>query len=643
MKRTISFLICFSGLILSFSISLSSQSLEDLRKEFPNDHSVLLNKSLHYTISVKGRDPYVQSEEIQQIQFLTPQANVLMGRFGFPHSDFQQVVSYEAYTRTPDDKKLKVVDFKTNTNKEDYVFYDDQKETTFDFPSIQPGAVGNLHVSWIDKDPHLLSPYYFASGIPAINSELKLTCPKTMELRYRIIGLDSSKVEVNILHNRKETEYSFRLRNSEAHRAYDDAPSVAWYATHVVFYISSYQDNQGNTVHYLSNLDDLYRLSFGYMDSINHHVSPTLKHIVDSLTERKSSEELKARSIYSWVQHQIKYVAFEEGMEGFIPRDANLVCTRRFGDCKDMSSILTMMMKTAGIQAYYTWIGTRHLPYKFSEYPLPIVSNHMICTILLNGKYIFLDGTDPTCPFGFPPYEIQDKEAMIAINQKEYKILKVPVMDMSFSKLIDSTWLEIADKGINGKIKRSLTGYFAMYLRGRLMYTKQAEMQDGMRGIFSRGSNKFQLDSFSIEKGEAPDTLEITGKFRLPDYAKKIGDDWYLNLNLFKFYVDEEIDYPKRKMPIEYSFKTTRVFVTLLRLPKGWKVSDLPGNKSFHNSVWGFDLKYELKNDYVVLMQEFDNDYLMINNDQFEQHNKVLENLYPQYKLILSLTKTNAQ
>src|SRR6516164_4249620 len=127
MKRTISFLICFSGLILSFSISLSSQSLEDLRKEFPNDHSVLLNKSLHYTISVKGRDPYVQSEEIQQIQFLTPQANVLMGRFGFPHSDFQQVVSYEAYTRTPDDKKLKVVDFKTNTNKEDYVFYDGQK------------------------------------------------------------------------------------------------------------------------------------------------------------------------------------------------------------------------------------------------------------------------------------------------------------------------------------------------------------------------------------------------------------------------------------------------------------------------------------------------------------------------------------
>src|SRR4029077_6471227 len=116
-------------------------------------------------------------------------------------------------------------------------------------------------------------------------------------------------------------------------------------------------------------------------------------------------------------------------------------------------------------------------------------------------------------------------------------------------------------------------------------------------------------------------------------------DEWYINLNLFKFYVDEEIDYPKRKMPIEYDFKSARTYVTLLKLPKGWKVSDLPENKSFHNAVWGFDIKYDSKNNYVVLTQEFDNDHLLLTNDQFQQFNKVLENLYPQYKKILTLAK----
>ena len=64
-----------------------------------------------------------------------------------------------------------------------------------------------------------------------------------------------------------------------------------------------------------------------------------------------------------------KYVAFEDGMGGFVPREAGLVCSRRFGDCKDMASILTAMNRAAGIPAYFTWLGTRDLPYTFSGTP----------------------------------------------------------------------------------------------------------------------------------------------------------------------------------------------------------------------------------------------------------------------------------
>ncbi len=642
MKWNKTYLALILGLNLLVSLSPRAQSFEELKKQYPQDHAVLLNKVLRYKISVKGNEPFVESEELQQIQYLTLQANAYMGRLGFSHSGFQQVVAYEAFTRTPEEKKLKVVDFITNSNKDDFVFYDDEKETTFDFPSVKEGSIGNLHVSWINKNPYLLAPFYFASGIPAVNSELTLTFPRDMVVKYRIIGLDSASVDVSVKNSRKEIEYTFRYRNCAAQKAYDDAPSAAWYATHVVFYIASFKDGSGNTVNYLSGLDDLYHLNYGFVKSINQQASPGLKQIVDSLIVNQHSDEDKARAIYSWVQHQIKYVAFEQGMEGFVPRDANLVCTRRFGDCKDMSSILTAMLKIAGVEAYYTWIGTRHLPYQFTEFPLPIVSNHMICTVLLNGSYIFLDGTDPSCRFGYPPDAIQDKEAMIAIGEKEFKILKVPVIDKSFSKLTDSTWLEINDREVVGRIKRVVTGYFAMNMRGRLQYTSPSDLQERMRNLFNRGSNKFQLDSFYLGKSEAPDTVEINARFRLPDYAKKLGDEWYLNLNLFKFYVDQEIDYPKRKMPIQYDFKSVTNYVVLLKLPKGWKVGDLPESKSFHNPVWGFDMTYDVEGNYVVMAQRFDNDQLLLTSDQFEQFNKVLENLYPQYKKTLTLSKSSA-
>lgn len=617
---------------------LNAQSIDDIRKQFPGEKAVMLNKSLQYNINIKNGQPFVESREVQQIEYLLGTATAFMGEYGFSHSDFQQLVSYEAFTRTPDDKKLKVSEFKTSTDKESFVFYDDVKETTFNFPAIEPGAVGNLQVSYRNTDPHLLSPYYFTGYMPAVNSELKLTVSNDISLKYVLMGLDTSNISVNVDNKHQNTVYTFQYKNCPADKKYPDAPDFSWYSPHIIFYIEKYKDEKGNMVPYLSNTDDLYKLNYSFIKSVNTTINPGLQHIVDSLTAKLITPESKARSIYSWVQHNIKYVAFEDGMGGFVPREGGLVCSRRFGDCKDMASILTEMMTAANIPAYFTWIGTRDLAYRLSQVPLPLASNHMICTINLNGKFIFLDGTDPTCVFGTTPAGIQDKEAMIAINEKEYKILKVPIIEKNKNVLSDTTWLELTPTGIKGRIKQDLDGYYAMGLYGKLMYWKQSDMNENMKAEFARGSNKFQLDTFSVSKKESNNNITLYANFKLPDYAKKIGNEYYLNLNLFKFFQNEQIDYPKRKMPVEYDFKWVRRYVTMLKIPDGYKLTYLPQSKSYHNNVWGFDMQYSQKDNWVILSQQFDNESLMLDHSQFEQWNKVLENLLPLYKETLSLS-----
>ncbi|WP_259065325.1 DUF3857 domain-containing protein [Mucilaginibacter sp. X4EP1] len=618
---------------------LDAQTFDALRKQFPDEKAVLLNRTLEYNINLKDGKPYVESNELQQIEYLLGSATAYMGQYGFSHSDFQQLVSYEAYTRTAGDKKLKVSEFKTSTDKESFVFYDDVKETTFNFPAVEPGAIGNLQVSYLNKDPHLLSPFYFTSYIPVANSELKINVSKDISLKYQLVGLDTSQIAVSVESKHHNNIYTFQYKNCIADKKYPDAPGFAWYSPHIVFYIENYKDDKGNVVSYLSNADDLYRLNYSYIKTVNNTINPGLKHIVDSLITNLTTTESKARSIYLWVQHNIKYVAFEDGMGGFVPRDAGLVCSRRFGDCKDMASILTEMLNAAGVPAYFTWIGTRDLPYKFSQTPLPLVSNHMICAIKLNDKFVFLDGTDPTCVFGMPSSAIQDKEAMIAIDEKEYKILKVPAIDKNKNTLTDTTWLQLTPTGLKGKIKQSLSGYFSSEMYDELMYWRDKDMKEDMKNEFERGSNKFHLDTFRVDRMPTTNEISLYADFNLPDYAKKLGNDYYLNLNLFKFYNDEQIDYPKRKSPIEYSFKFIKKYVTMLKIPEGYKLSYLPKSKSFHNKVWGFDLQYEQKGNYVILTQVFDNENLMLTNDQFEQWNKVLENLLPLYKETLSLTK----
>ena len=629
--------------IFSFLAEGFGQRVDEIKRQFPQEHAVVLSNKLHYNISIADGKPHIESDETEQITFLTPDASKYMSSYGFYHSDFQQVIAYEAFTRTADDKKLKVTEFKTKSSKEDFVFYDDSKETTFDFPSIEEGAIGNLHVSRLNTNPYLLSPFYFARGIPVLNSELSIVFPKDMIIRYRLFGLDTSQISVQQESSRKTNTYRFNYKNCAAIPRYQDAPNSSWFAAHVIFYIDSYKDEQGNTIRMLSNLDDLYTMSYGYLKNINTVIPEEIQKIVDSITNKTSYPETKARKIYSWVQQHIKYVAFEQGMEGFVPRDAKVVCSRRFGDCKDMASILTEMMRAAGIQAYFTWIGTRDRPYAFTQLNLPLVSDHMICTIRLNDRYIFLDGTDPTCIFGYPTSMIQDKEALISISEKQYKVLRVPIMEKTQNIIIDSTWLELTPGGIRGRIKKNLSGYFAMRFHGKQLYTEEKDLTQEMKIEFSRGSNKFHLDSFRIGNLTDPGNVELSGWFSLPDYAKKLGDEWFLNLNLLKLFTDEEIDFPKRKIPISYSFNCIRKYVTLIKIPDGYQTDYLPASKSYHNNIWGFDMQYEQKGKWLILSQQFDNDRLLLWNDQFEAWNKVLENLYPMYKETLSISKTTSK
>ena len=214
----------------------------------------------------------------------------------------------------------------------------------------------------------------------------------------------------------------------------------------------------------------------------------------------------------------------------------------------------------------------------------------------------------------------------------------MPIIEKNKNVLSDTTWLELTPTGIKGRIKQDLDGYYAMGLYGKLMYWKQSDMNENMKAEFARGSNKFQLDTFSVSKKESNNNITLYANFKLPDYAKKIGNEYYLNLNLFKFFQNEQIDYPKRKMPVEYDFKWVRRYVTMLKIPDGYKLTYLPQSKSYHNNVWGFDMQYSQKDNWVILSQQFDNESLMLDHSQFEQWNKVLENLLPLYKETLSLS-----
>lgn len=625
-----------------FFNSVQAQTAEEVRKQFPNEELVYYNYSQELKLYIKDDVPVAESKHEKDLMILSEKNASLYNRQSIYHSSYNELKSLEAYTRVPDGnqyKKVKVNDQKTTFSPSNSVFYDDTKETSFDFPSLTRDAIGHMEYTQFHKDAHLLTPFYIPGSVPVVNASYSVVVPNDISVKFVVKNDPAGIFQFSEEKKRKETIYRWSVKNIKGPDYYGDAPSGRYFEPHVIVYVASYEGKEGKQ-NFLSSLDDLYKWNTSFTKQLNTASDEHLKKIVDSLVKGQTSEKEKAIQIYRWVQHNIKYVAFEDGLEGFRPRQAAEVCNKRYGDCKDMSSIITQMLRMAGIKAYYTWIGTRSLPYDYTELPLPLVDNHMISVANIDDKWYFLDGTNPYSKLEMPPSSIQDKEALVALSDKEYKVLKVPIAAAEDNLMLDSTFITLTDAGIKGVEKVNYYGYFGEDIYNSLMYKDDKETKVYINSRMGKASNKFLLGNYVVNKiNPGENIINITADFEVPGYSKKAGNEYYINLNLEKLFERQVIDTTKRKVPKENEFKYTIKEYHILEIPVGYTVSYKPENFTFSNSLVDINITYEIKNGKIISLQEFRNKKLMVYPSDFAEWNKAIKAVQPQYKETVVLEK----
>lgn len=619
-----------------FCNNIDAQSFDEISAKYPNNYAVMQQYTRAITISLKDGEPVAESRTEEEILVLSDKANGIYSRQYVYSSSYNELSDVEAYTRVPEGNKytkVKVTDIKTESSRSNSVFYDDAKESSFDLPSLVKGATGYIGYTQTHKDMHLLPPLYCVSYIPIVNEKFIINFPAGMQLRYSIRNDENKLISVTEDNKGNQHSYTFTAHDVKPTSRFADAPSYAYYEPHIIVQLVSYKNEKGDVVNYLGNLDDLYKWNYNFISRLENTKEQSLKYLADSLTANAATEREKAQRIYAWVQANMKYVAFEEGIEGFVPRRAVDVYNRRFGDCKDMASILTALLQLAGLKAYFTWIGTRDIPYDYTDVALPITDNHMIAALSLDSGWIFLDGTDPNCIFGLPSSAIQGKQALIGISKDDYKIVRVPEVGFEKNTLLDSTYITLTDNGIKGHSSVYYNGYWGIDVCDRLMFSDAKETRDYVKYRMGKASNKFIMGDYSINKLNNNDKLvNIQAGFEVPDYSKKVSDELYINMNLEKLFFDGMIDTAKRKIPVENEYKYTIKQYTILEVPESYSVSYLPKDYSLNTDIFAFTIKYSQQGNRIIALQELRKNYLLLQPKDFSSWNNSLRQLNNQYK-----------
>jgi transglutaminase-like putative cysteine protease len=633
---------CFIFLIIFYSISFAQSALtfDQYKSKYSDKQAVMLVKKETVKITLDKNDSLdISVNYYSEMLHLADQTEGLAESSVY-FSGFIELKDLQAKTLVPyktSYKPLKVTKFETKSQNSSGIFYDDNQSKVFNYPGVQPGAKTILSYTQIYKESKLLSPYYFNFYVPVVESELTIMLDKRLKVSFRMFHNKDSKIKFSESIEGNFIVYKWVGKDLSEYVRESNAQNISFHEPHVIYFVEEIKSKKRNEV-LLKDVKDLYRWYYSMSIKGQKPVSNDLKFIVDSLTAGVTSPYEKTKKIFYWVQDHVKYVAFEDGYGGFIPRDASLVCDRRFGDCKDMANLLVQMLTSVGLSAYHTWIGTRDISYSYADVPAPNVDNHMIAAVKIDGKYIFLDATGRYGTLDLPTSMIQSKEALIGIDETHFEIVKVPVIEAIKNISSDTTYCRIDNKLLKGNGKINLTGYNKVNYTYAVNGTKEKDMKELMKEICTKGSNKFALMNYSTKNIDSKDLpLEISYEFELEDYVKSNSGEIYINLNLDRSFDKDRIDTLKRKLPVEHDYKYLQEDVIFFEIPAGFVVSYLPSAIKEKNNFFETEISYKVQGSKIIYSKKVILNTLLLERKDFNEWNKIINKLSQAYREVIVL------
>lgn len=617
------------------------EELSSYKKKYPDDNIIkdFVKYNAEFFIS---DNKLLASLEIEEQSFLLTNKASYYTKEQVSSSDLFKLAEIEAYSLTPTPKKYvknKVNNFIEKDKLGGMSFHDDTKLKLFEYDNLKEGAKTYLKYRYHIIEPALLGSFNFQKFSTTELSQLTVKVEKGMDLGYYFYQCDSVNIIENITTEKNGDKiYTWKVENIKKLKDESGSPNYKYFTPQIVFFIKSYTlDNE--KIELLSSPKGLHKYYTGFLDSINKFPDEALQEITASLINEEMNELEKVKTIYQWVQNNIKYVAFEDGYGGFIPRQAKEIFERRFGDCKDMASIIHEMLKYADIESHWTWIGSRSIPFKYTEVATPAVDNHMINTYINNGNYYFLDGTSSETPFGIPTSFIQGKEALIHINLDSFIIKQVPEITPETNLITDSVYLKIEDDKLVGNGSYYFHGYKRNDIIDFLSDKDGDNRKDYVKNFVRKGSNKFELidyQEFNKVQKELP--YQIDFNFTIPDYTVKVDNKMYINLNLEKVLSDLKLE-KDRKAPFEADYKQLIETYVELEIPSNHTVDYLPKNNSFSNDLFSYSSVYEQSGEIIKYTQTIRLNFLILEKENFQEFNNFLNQLKLNSNEVLVLKK----
>lgn len=205
-------------------------------------------------------------------------------------------------------------------------------------------------------------------------------------------------------------------------------------------------------------------------------VDDTIKRKAAELTRGAITTDEKARRIYDFVARDIRYVSLSFGVGRYQPHASIEVLAGSYGDCKDKHTLLSALLRAAGISSYPVLIGSdRKLD---EDIPSPAQFDHVITLAEIDKDQVWLDSTAEVAPYGLLVYPLRDKQAVLATDDTSGGLRRTPASVPVKNRLALTLNGKISPTGaMDATVDIVATGDSAVPFRMIFRSTSQADWQ----------------------------------------------------------------------------------------------------------------------------------------------------------------------
>ncbi|MFN8251650.1 MAG: transglutaminase domain-containing protein [Ferruginibacter sp.] len=518
----------------------------------------------------------------------------------------------------------------------DDIFFDDSRVQFFGLRFSDVGSAQKVTVRKIYSDGKYLTRLFFNASYPTKQRTIEFKVPDWLTVEFKKMNFDGFKVEVKENKKGGFTSYVFTAYDLPAYKNEYRRIGRAETDPHIVVQIKSF-DNKGEVLKGFDKVDDVYAWN-NRLYQMAGNENDKLKATVTKITEGKTKDLDKIRAIYYWVQDNIRYIAYEDGYSGYIPAPVQDVLNKKYGDCKGMANLLTEMLKLAGYNAHFSWIGTRSLPYPQSL-PALCVNNHAISTLYFENKTYFLDGTEKYVPFGQNAFRIQGKEVMVAEGDK-FNIIPVPVTTAEDNKLYTKADFVLENETLKGKVKVVLSGNQRTGFHQQYQELPTTSQEEFLNDFLEFGNDNLVATNVKTSDLKNRETaVNIEGDIDLTNSVNTITGDKYVGIDFFPKTLDRFV--PDEKRVEGYDLDDVIKFEDEISLtvPADKKFTDKPDNLEIKNDGYEFKGEYTVLNNKLVLKKTLAIKNSLIRKKDFENWKKFLESIKEFNKYLITITK----